>query len=166
MLSELQQSLKSELDHIRHYCITTGQTVAVAESVTAGCLQLLLSSAPSAQQFFQGGITVYNCAQKAVHLDIEPISSDRCNGVSRDISILMAQNVCGLFRSRIGIGITGYATKSPEEGIDRLYAYYAVVRQGVIVDSGEIEPEGAGIDAQWSYSVTLLRHLAKKLESL
>lgn len=166
MLSELQQSLQSELDRIRRYCVSTDQTIAVAESVTAGCLQLLLSTAPFAQQFFQGGITVYNCAQKAIHLNVEPISADKCNGVSADISIVMARNVCDLFRSTIGIAVTGYATRAPDEGINRLHAYYTIVRQGAVVGSGDIEPEGEGIDAQWSYSATILSHLAKTLESL
>lgn len=48
-------------------------TLSVAESVTAGYIQFLCSGAPDAASFFQGGITVYNCAQKAMHLGVEPI---------------------------------------------------------------------------------------------
>jgi len=36
------------------------QTIAIAESVTSGLLQFVLSNAPDASEFYQGGITAYN----------------------------------------------------------------------------------------------------------
>lgn len=47
-------------DHIKTILIERKQTVAVAESVTAGLLQVRLSLAENAREFFQGGITAYN----------------------------------------------------------------------------------------------------------
>ncbi len=49
------------------------ETIAVAESVTAGLLQVALAQAENASEFFQGGITVYNLGQKFRHLGVEPI---------------------------------------------------------------------------------------------
>jgi nicotinamide-nucleotide amidase len=43
-------------------------TIAVAESVTSGNIQAVLSLAKDATAFFQGGITVYNIGQKCRHL--------------------------------------------------------------------------------------------------
>jgi nicotinamide-nucleotide amidase len=40
------------------------ETIAVAESVTAGQLQTMFSLAPEASCFFEGGLTVYNLEQK------------------------------------------------------------------------------------------------------
>ncbi|RYF89550.1 MAG: hypothetical protein EOO00_09870 [Chitinophagaceae bacterium] len=41
------------------------QTLAVAESVTAGAVQLAVSTIAEASKFFQGGMTAYNVAQKS-----------------------------------------------------------------------------------------------------
>lgn len=49
------------------------ETIAVAESVTSGLLQLTLAQAEKAAEFFQGGICVYNLGQKCRHLAVEPI---------------------------------------------------------------------------------------------
>ncbi len=166
MLSTLQQSITEELEQIRRYCNITGRTVAVAESVSSGCLQLLLSTAPSAGEFYQGGITAYNCAQKSIHLGVEPINAEKCYGVSQEIAIRMAAEASRLFRAQVGIGITGFATKVPEEGIDRLYAYYAIVMNGAPVETGELTPFGEGIDAQWNYSVGLVIRLADLLATM
>ena len=61
-------------------------SVAVAESCTAGMIQNLISNAPEAMSFFQGGITVYNAGQKAKHLHINPIAAEKCNSVSKEIA--------------------------------------------------------------------------------
>lgn len=100
-------------------------TLAVAESVTAGYIQYLCSGAPDAASFFQGGITVYNCAQKSRHLAVEPIYALKKQGVSPGISQTLARNCCGLFNSEIGLGITGFADiqSSPEKEV---YAFLSV----------------------------------------
>lgn len=91
-------------------------TLAVAESVTAGYIQYLCSGAPDAASFFQGGITVYNCAQKFKHLGVEPVYALKNDGVSPAISSTLARNCCRLFSSHVGLGITGFADaqSSPE----------------------------------------------------
>lgn len=100
-------------------------TLAVAESVTAGYIQYLCSGAPNAASFFQGGITVYNCAQKFKHLGVEPIYALKKDGVSPGISQTLARNCCRLFNSHIGLGITGFADEksSPEK---EAYAFLSV----------------------------------------
>ena len=163
VLGDLQEPIQPLLKVIKAHCIANNETIAVAESVTAGCLQLLLSTAEGAQEFFQGGITVYNCTQKAIHLDIEPLFAEKCNGVDASIALKMAQNVCRLFRAQIGIGITGYATKAPQDGIDALYAYVAIVRNNTALYEGKIEPSTEGIAAQWEYSELLVKKLSNVL---
>ena len=48
------------INQIKEWLTAHKQTIAVAESVTAGHLQAALSSAVEASKFFQGGITAYN----------------------------------------------------------------------------------------------------------
>src|ERR1700754_936950 len=105
-LEKLQESLQADLTLIRDFCVANRLTIAVAESVSAGAIQLLLSTAQDAALFFQGGITAYNLGQKSRHLSIEPIYAENCNCVDNAVSIEMAKGVCSLFSSQIGIGIT------------------------------------------------------------
>ena len=118
------------INRIREKLAAEQQTIAVAESVTSGHLQAALSLAESASLFYQGGITVYNLGQKARHLNIDPIRAEACNSVSESIAAKMALNVCNMFSSDWGIGITGYAAPVPELNIYELHAYYAIACKG------------------------------------
>src|SRR4030095_2666972 len=101
------------------------QSIAVAESVTSGLLQLAFSSMDNAIRFFQGGLTVYNLGQKIKHLSVEPIHADSVNSVSQQVANEMDINVSRSFLSDWGIGVTGYATAVPESA-NKIYAYYGI----------------------------------------
>lgn len=113
-------------DRIGKILLEKKQTLAIAESVTAGHLQVAFSLATDAMDFFQGGITVYNLGQKTRHLQVEPVHALACNCVSEKVAAEMARHVAGLFLSDWGIAITGYASPVPEKNITRLFACYAV----------------------------------------
>jgi nicotinamide-nucleotide amidase len=125
---------------IKNYLIKRKETLAVAESVTSGLLQFTLSSADNASGFYQGGITTYNLGQKCRHLLVDPIYSSSCNCVSPRVAEEMALNVSHLFSSQWGIGITGYATPVAESE-NKLFAYYAVACNGVIVIKEQVTSE-------------------------
>lgn len=157
----VSQDTMQLLQQISQRCIDRGETIAVAESVTSGLVQALLSMANAAQEFYQGGITVYNCAQKAKHLGIEPIKANRCNGVSAAISAQLSRNICKSFSSEWGIGITGYASKVPEQGIDELYAYAAISKADKILFQEQFIPEATEAPAvQMEYATRVVRALA------
>ena len=127
------------IESIRSKLLRNRQTLAVAESVTAGMLQLAFSQADDATGFFQGGITAYNLGQKARHLHIDPILAQAVDCVSEQIAAELALQVTQLFSSHWGLGITGYATRVPESG-NELFAYYAIVFQKNVVLTGEMRP--------------------------
>jgi nicotinamide-nucleotide amidase len=129
-------------DRVRDILLINKQTVAVAESVTAGHLQVAFSMAEHAQEFFQGGITVYNLGQKSRHLQVNPIHALSCNSVSEQVAAEMAKNVTSFFMSDWGIAVTGYASPVPEKNIYELYACYSfsfrdkeVIRETVTVEN-------------------------------
>ena len=124
---------------IRQYMLVNKETIAVSESVTAGLLQWSFSSVPDAAQFFEGGITAYNISQKYKHLAVEPIHASEVNCVSQKVANEMALNVCTLFGSQWGIGITGYASPVPESG-GKLFAYFSIVQDGVNKAMSQIIP--------------------------
>ncbi|PSL34822.1 CinA family protein [Chitinophaga ginsengisoli] len=109
-------------DTLRH----KGETLAVAESVTAGQLQVAFSLADGATQIFQGGVTAYNIGQKSRHLLIDPIHGANCNCVSEKVADQMAAQVVSLFSADWGIAITGYASPVPEQHIHELFAHYTI----------------------------------------
>lgn len=113
-------------------------TVAFAESCTAGLLQNIFSLADEAMMIFQGGMSVYNSGQKAKHLHINPVFAEQCNSVSKEIAEQMALEIALKFNSELGVAITGYAQKVPEEGINRCFAYISASLKGKTVVSKKI----------------------------
>jgi len=128
---------KKLLNKLSVLLIKKEQTIAVAESVTAGLLQFSLAAAEDASKFFQGGITAYNLGQKYKFLSVEPIHALETDCVSAKVAKEMAMNCAGNFKSNWGIGITGYATPVKESG-NKLFAYYAICCNGQILAEDKI----------------------------
>lgn len=103
-------------------------SIAVAESVTAGNIQAVFSMAQNAIRFFQGGITAYNLGQKSRHLHVEPTDAIEYNCVSKKVAEQMAIQVSELFSADYGIGITGYASPVPEQNIGKLFAFISIAK--------------------------------------
>lgn len=131
-------TIKAIGNKVRNYLLSHDETIAVAESVTSGHLQALFSAMPDAQKYYHGGITAYNIGQKYKHLNIEPVHAQNVNCVSLKVAQQMAINVCHMFQSQWGIGITGYATPVPESG-NKIFCYYAISYRSLISTSGIID---------------------------
>ena len=140
------------------------ETVAVAESVTSGLLQLALGQVEKASEFYQGGITAYNLGQKYKHLQVEPIHAELHHCVSEQTTTEMALHVCELFNSQWGIGVTGFATPVPESG-NKVFAYYAIAHNKKIIAKGKLSPRNIPPpEIQLFYANRILEALAKKLK--
>jgi PncC family amidohydrolase len=152
---------KGLLQKIRDKLLRQNKTIATAESVTSGNVQVALSQAKDASLFFQGGITAYNLGQKYKHLAVEPIHALSCMCVSAKVAEEMAINVCQLFNSDYGVGITGFASTQPEKGVDALYAYIAIAEKEKIILSEKVDaPKKESHLVQAFYTEHLLRRLA------
>lgn len=89
-------------------------TLAIAESCTGGLLGHQVTSVSGSSGYFLGGIISYSNATKVRHLGVDP-STLRCDGaVSAQTAGQMAQGVCRVFGSDLGISITGIS--GPEGG--------------------------------------------------
>jgi nicotinamide-nucleotide amidase len=154
---------KALIDPVKDIVIGRKQTIAVAESATAGLLQAICSAATDASMFFQGGITAYNIGQKILHLGVEPIHAEQCNCVSGTVASQMALGVCSLFRSDWGIGITGYATPVPESG-NEVFAWCAIAFKGEIMAQEKIVPAASGFfPVQREYAIKTIELLKANL---
>lgn len=150
------------IDTIRNCLLEKEETLAVAESVTSGMLQLALSTAENATGFYQGGITAYNLGQKYRHLQVEPIHAEANNCVSAHVAEQMAIAVCNLFCSDWGVAVTGYATPVPESG-NEVFAYYAIALRGALVTVDRID---ANIDQPFQVQRFFTKKLLEKIEAI
>ncbi len=152
------------VNEIKDILTQKSQSIAVAESVTAGHLQAALSAAVEASRFFQGGITAYNLGQKCRHLQVDPILAESCDCVDEAVARTMALEVCSLFNSPYGLAITGYAAKMPEKGLNDLFAWYAVAFRGEVVLCEKISTAKERVDAQVDYTNQVLQKLLGQLQ--
>lgn len=156
-----------QLNEIRDILLSRKETISVAESVTAGFIQLGLSQPANASKFFEGGVAVYNVGQKAKHLNVSPIVALDCDSVSQAVSEQMAISVSKSFMSTYGLAITGYATKVAKDNIDTLYAYLSISYKGVIIKTEKIEAAKnmEGLNCQHYYVNKMFEMFLKQLQS-
>lgn len=157
----------ADISDIKQYMVAHEETLAIAESVTAGQLQAAVSLADEATRFFQGGLTAYNIGQKARLLHVEPIHAMECNCVSDRVAAQMARQISTLFSSDWGIGITGYAAPFPACGVEEtLFAFYAVAYNGEVVLEKKIETTKEGIyNVQRDYAAQVLEDFSNHLST-
>jgi nicotinamide-nucleotide amidase len=154
------------LNEIRDLLIGREESIAVAESVTAGHLQVAFSLAENAMEFFQGGLTAYNVGQKARHLHVDPIHAIACDSVSEKVAAQMAQQVAVLFGADWGIAITGYATPVPEKNIHELFACFAISFQGRCVFNCTVTAgNGKQEHIRYFYTNEVLKHLLNEIKA-
>ena len=158
--------IQNYVDEIRDLLLKAGYTLSIAESVTCGCMQRTFANTVDASRFFQGGITCYNLGQKVRHLGVEPIHAELHNCVSEQVAGQMALGVTRMFSSMVGISITGYAQPLPEKGVRKIFAWYGLALDGILLATGRIssrykEPEVVQAD----YCRQVLKSVLKMLRS-
>ena len=126
---ELQKSL---LQNIGQCLSDTNETIAVAESVTAGFLQSSLSQIHDASKVFKGGLTVHDKEQKKSLLKVEQQSENSDELVSEHFSQEMALKIAEIFNTDWGIGITGFCRPS-EFSNYRTFACFSFAYKGEII---------------------------------
>lgn len=153
------------IEIIRQYLVEANETISVAESATSGFLQIALSNATRASEFYQGGITTYNLGQKCRHLLIDPIKAEACNCVGPEIADNMALNVCELFKSDWGLAATGYVSPMPESG-NKLFLFWSIAYKKEIILKKKIETkEDKSLTVQLFYRDNLINNFAAYLKS-
>jgi nicotinamide-nucleotide amidase len=86
-----------------------GETLSVAESITAGGLGSAITSMPGASQVFLGGVIAYSNDVKINILGIDSALIDKFSVVSEEVAIAMADAVRAKFGTTWGIATTGIA---------------------------------------------------------
>jgi nicotinamide-nucleotide amidase len=96
-------------DIVAEALLTSGRTIATAESCTGGLLVARLTDRPGSSAYVLGGVTSYanEVKQEIVGVPAELIA--RVGAVSAEVAEAMATGVRARLGADVGVGITGVA---------------------------------------------------------
>ncbi len=145
--------------------------LAVAESVTCGRIQSKIGLISGASSFFQGGITTYNLTQKMRYLGVLKETAEAVDSVSMEVAEQMAQGVCTLFGSSLGLATTGFAETNQNRKNPLPFAWWALAHDlgdgRMALQSGMVECPGSNRSAaQEAIAVSALSALLRYLRQL
>jgi PncC family amidohydrolase len=136
-----------------------GQTLACAESVTAGAVAQSLASAPQASEWFAGSVVAYRTATKRALLGVR---AERI--ISAECAAELARGAALLFAADAALGITGVGGPDPEEERPAGTVHIAVA-VGPRVETFEHHIDGAPHEVIAKGTEHALRHLLDALTS-
>jgi nicotinamide-nucleotide amidase len=89
--------------------------VVTAESCTGGLIALVLSEAPGAAEYLDGGFVTYTPEQKCTALKLDPKLIDEFGAVSAEVADAMARGALMCSQADIAVSVTGVAGPEPDE---------------------------------------------------
>lgn len=93
-----------------------GETVATAESLTAGLLAAALTERAGASRTVRGGVVAYATELKATLFGLDPAGLARTGAVHPDVARAMAEGVRRRTGADWGVALTGVAGPDPQDG--------------------------------------------------
>lgn len=84
-------------------------TIAIAESCTGGLVSNRLTNVPGSSGYFMGGVVSYSDQSKMKLLNVKSETLDNFGAVSENTAGEMAVGVQSLFKTDIGVSVTGIA---------------------------------------------------------
>jgi nicotinamide-nucleotide amidase len=118
--------IRAHANTVVAYLEDRNETVAVAESVTAGGLGHALTFTPGASKVFMGGIIAYTNDVKVNILAIDPALIDQFSVVSEEVANVMADAAKEKFGTTWGIATTGIAGPGDYQGIPEGTVWIAI----------------------------------------
>ena len=101
---------------IHQQLLARGETVATAESLTAGLVGAALTSVPGASATYRGGVIVYATDLKTELLGVPADLLARRGAVDPDVARALATGVRTRLGASWGLGLTGVAGPDPQDG--------------------------------------------------
>lgn len=103
-----------------------GQTVATAESLTAGMVAAEVASVPGASAVLRGGFIVYATELKTRLAGVDPGLLAEHGAVHPDVAVQLARGARDRCEATWGLGLTGVAGPDPQDGVAPGTVYVAV----------------------------------------
>lgn len=129
---------KALLEEISENFMNCNETISIAESVTAGLLQLAFSEMNNSKLFYKGGITVHTPDKMVRLLNIDTAEIRDSNGVSGMAVDKMGCHASRIFDSEWCIATSGYCRPERQSAYE-IYAYYSISYKGTAVFSDKLE---------------------------
>ncbi|MBT2565799.1 CinA family protein [Arthrobacter sp. ISL-85] len=103
--------------------LESGQTVATAESLTAGMVSAVLADTPGASGMLQGGVVAYQNSVKDAVLHVPADLLARAGSVDPDVARAMAAGARTVLGADVGLSTTGVAGPEAHDGkpVGRVY---------------------------------------------
>jgi len=89
--------------------------VVTAESCTGGLIAMVLSEAPGAAEYLDGGFVTYTPEQKCTALKLDPKLVEEFGAVSPEVAAAMARGALACSQADIAVSVTGVAGPEPDE---------------------------------------------------
>jgi nicotinamide-nucleotide amidase len=109
------------------------QTVATAESLTAGLVCAELTGVPGASAAVRGGLIVYATELKAELAGVDPELLARTGAVHPDVATQLAAGAKSRCGADWGLGLTGVAGPDPQDGVAPGTVFIGLAGPGVAV---------------------------------
>jgi nicotinamide-nucleotide amidase len=94
---------------VGYYLQMRNLKLAVAESCTGGMVAERVTSVPGSSRFFLGGAVVYSNDLKTLFADVPPHLIEAHGAVSKEVAVVLAENIRSICNADIGVGVTGIA---------------------------------------------------------
>ncbi len=98
--------------------VARGETVATAESLTAGLVCATLAQVPGASAVLRGGLVVYATELKASLAGVDPELLAARGAVDPEVAAQLAAGARTRCGATWGLGLTGVAGPSSQDGVD------------------------------------------------
>lgn len=142
-----------------------GETVAVAESLTAGLITAHLADVPGASRSLRGGLVVYATDLKATLAGVPEALLAVHGPVSAETAASLAAGVRDRLGADWGLSVTGVAGPSEQDGVPVGTVIAAVARPGAAPDVRRITCRGDRRAVRSAAAHHALRMLLAALES-
>lgn len=105
-----------------------GQTVATAESLTAGLVAAALTTVPGSSAVVRGGLVVYATDLKASLAGVPAELLAEHGAVHPDVAAALARGARSVCGADWGLGLTGVAGPDPQDGVPPGRVYFGIAR--------------------------------------
>jgi nicotinamide-nucleotide amidase len=107
-----------------------GETVAAAESLTAGLVCATLARVPGASAVLRGGLVVYATELKAALAGVDPGLLAEHGAVHPEVAAQLAEGARDRCGATWGLGLTGVAGPSAQDGVEPGTVYVGLAGPG------------------------------------
>ena len=140
--------------------IASRQTLAVMESCTGGLLTSTITRTEGCGEFFPGGVVSYATEAK-VALGVSSTVIEKFGVVSKETAREMAVAIRRLLNADIGVGITGVAGPSTQEGVEPGTVFIAIASDRT-AQARELQIGGEPDEVKEATVAEVLRWLAQE----